>query len=324
MAQQKSNVTAGNRSEATIQISVAHVVALLQQLSLVLSRQIGLDDDSPFLISTTGTTVLPNAAPPPPPPSPTTATSVAPQATAAPVRLEAALSSNVSGVEAPNGETEDNDFVDINDRYMYAELLRTFREQHTNIPGVRVLEGGPLGARFFTPTGASAASAGPAAVIPKEDAEVSSIQKAEAGVKAEVKAEDVQVAVSAPAPVAAAAGCPPGCNCQTCHVREAVGGAISRALAAAAADAAAAGRPAPSLSPLPAPTASALLANQDGWYVVLIGRLVGVFFGWANAEPTVRGVGGFACHKSASRSQAEKDFLLAAASGNVKVIIQII
>ncbi|KAG6913462.1 hypothetical protein DXG01_006687 [Tephrocybe rancida] len=228
MAQQKSNVTAGNCSEATIQISVAHVVTLLQQLSLVLSHQIGLDDDSPFLISTTGTTVLPNVTPLPPPPSPTTATPVAPQATTAPVRLEAPLSFNVSRVE------------DI---------------QHN-------------------------------------------------------------------------------CNCQTCHVHNAVDGAIAHALAAAAADAAAAddaaaaadaaavGHPAPLLSPLPAPTASALLTNQDVWYMVLVGHCVGMFFSWAKAQqPTVLGVQGFACNKSTGRNEAERDFLLAATAGSVKVII---
>ncbi|KAG6823619.1 hypothetical protein H0H92_009661 [Tricholoma furcatifolium] len=123
---------------------------------------------------------------------------------------------------------------------------------------------------------------------------------------------------------------PPSCSfdetcpiidCRSCAVRDVIEIATLAALADAAADAAIEGRPPPALSRLPNPSSMALLANQDIWYMVNVGRRVGVYRGWANTEPLVIGVPKFACRKFATRAEAEEALLAAAKIEALTVVI---
>ncbi|KAG6916281.1 hypothetical protein DXG01_007522 [Tephrocybe rancida] len=70
---------------------------------------------------------------------------------------------------------------------------------------------------------------------------------------------------------------------------------------------------------LPAPAPNTILANQDGWYVVTIGREVGVFQGWSRVQPLVNGVSGFGMRRCASHTAALEAFEEAMAQGLVEI-----
>ncbi|KAG6807392.1 hypothetical protein H0H92_007767 [Tricholoma furcatifolium] len=69
----------------------------------------------------------------------------------------------------------------------------------------------------------------------------------------------------------------------------------------------------------PPPAANALLANPDAWYIVTVGREVGVFQGWMNVQPLILGVSGGGCKRYPSKAAALAAFEAAVDLGLVEI-----
>ncbi|KAG6825206.1 hypothetical protein H0H92_004408 [Tricholoma furcatifolium] len=69
----------------------------------------------------------------------------------------------------------------------------------------------------------------------------------------------------------------------------------------------------------PPPAANALLANPDAWYIVTVGREVGVFQGWMTVQPLILGVSGGGCKRYPSQAAALAAFEAAVDLGLVQV-----
>ncbi|KAF8078860.1 hypothetical protein FPV67DRAFT_1444106 [Lyophyllum atratum] len=66
-------------------------------------------------------------------------------------------------------------------------------------------------------------------------------------------------------------------------------------------------------------TASTLFTTTDTWYVVTVGRAVGVYQGWSTVQPLVTGVSGFAVKRCNSHEEAEEHWENALNLGLVQV-----